>query len=91
MRVAGVYFYRKVPHSDPVPGRAPDPARGPKRRPGPNCRLGHTPDVDRMSSGNPERAAHYIVSGDTHLLSLRTHAGIPAITGRAFLGLPEKD
>jgi putative PIN family toxin of toxin-antitoxin system len=32
-----------------------------------------------------EGHADYIVSGDTHLLSLREYAGIPIITARAFL------
>lgn len=32
-----------------------------------------------------EGHADYIVSGDSHLLSLREHAGIPIITAREFL------
>ena len=36
-----------------------------------------------------EGHANYIVSGDTHLLSLREYAGIPIITARAFLEILE--
>jgi putative PIN family toxin of toxin-antitoxin system len=38
-----------------------------------------------------EGHAHYIVSGDTHLLSLREYAGIPIITARAFLDVLETE
>jgi predicted nucleic acid-binding protein len=32
-----------------------------------------------------EGQADYIVSGDSHLLDLREHAGIPIVTARTFL------
>ena len=38
-----------------------------------------------------EGHADYIVSGDTHLLSLREYAGIPIITAAAFLDLLNRE
>lgn len=38
-----------------------------------------------------EGRAHYLVSGDTHLLSLRDYSGIPIITARAFLTVLEQE
>jgi len=38
-----------------------------------------------------EGHADYIVSGDTHLLSLREYAGIPIITAAAFLDLLKRE
>jgi hypothetical protein len=38
-----------------------------------------------------EGHADCIVSGDSHLLSLRQHAGIPIITARAFLRILERE
>ena len=38
-----------------------------------------------------EGHANYIVSGDSHLLSLHEHAGIPIVTARKFLGVLKEE
>lgn len=43
------------------------------------------PTDDRYLEGAVEGAAHYIVSGDRHLLALQEYQGIRILTPRAFL------
>jgi len=43
------------------------------------------PDDNRVLECAVAGRAGYIVSGDRHLLNLKTHAGIPILTARQFL------
>jgi uncharacterized protein len=45
------------------------------------------PADDAVLACAVEGHADYIVSGDSHLLDLEVHAGIPIVTARAFLGI----
>ncbi len=45
------------------------------------------PEDDKFIETAQVAGADYIVSGDRHLLTLGSHAGIPVIKARAFLAL----
>ena len=45
------------------------------------------PEDDKFIETAQVAGADYIVSGDRHLLTLGSHAGIPVIKARAFLDL----
>jgi uncharacterized protein len=45
------------------------------------------PADDAVLACAVEGRADYVVSGDSHLLDLGAHAGIPIVTARAFLGI----
>jgi putative PIN family toxin of toxin-antitoxin system len=49
------------------------------------------PDDDVYLACAVEGQADYVVSGDQHLLSLRTHAGIRILTAAQFLDILEAD
>ena len=47
--------------------------------------IGDDPDDNRVLECAVASRAHFIVSGDRHLLTLKSYAGIPILTVRQFL------
>lgn len=51
--------------------------------------ISEDPDDNRVLECAVEGGAHYMVSGDRHLLRLGSYASIPIMTVRQFINVPE--
>ena len=49
--------------------------------------MAEDPEDDKYIAAAVEGRAQFIVTGDTHLLALKTYEGVRMVTHRVFLGL----